>query len=193
MPKTTAFDKYYMEYEKWFQDNAKLYDEELKTLKSLLQNIKNGLEIGIGTGRFAIPMGINTGIEPSEKMRNIAISKGLNAVSGVAESIPFEDSRFDFAMMITTVCFVDDILKSFKEAYRVTKDKGFLVVGYVDKNSKLGVEYQQKKKQSKFYKDAKFYTTDEIVQYLKKAGFCNFDKKYVKKTEFSFVFLKAYK
>ena len=75
MAKIEAFEKYYLEYEKWFEKNTDLYEEELKTLKSLVKNAKNGVEIGIGTGKFAIPIGIEIGIEPSSKMAKIAASK----------------------------------------------------------------------------------------------------------------------
>ncbi len=190
---TESFDKYYLEYEKWFENNHDLYKEELKTLKSLVKDSQNGLEIGIGTGKFAIPIGINIGIEPSKMMRNIAVSKGLKVLEAVAEKLPFENNRFDFATMITTVCFVDDILKSFKEAYRVIKENGFFIVGFVDKNSELGVKYQQRKEQSRFYKNAIFYSTDEIIQNLEIAGFSGFETRYVKGTNLSFVFLKANK
>ena len=138
MAKTEAFEKYYLEYEDWFEKNQFLYQEELKTLKNMVGNALNGIEIGIGSGRFALPMGIKIGIEPSEKMRNIAISKGLTVFDGIAEDLPFENNRFDFAIMITTICFVDDLLKSFEEAYRVIKLNGFFIIGYIDKDSKLG-------------------------------------------------------
>ena len=193
MAKIEAFEKYYLEYEQWFENNANLYKEEIKTLKSLIKDTKNGLEIGVGTGKFAIPIGIKIGVEPSKKMKEIAISKGLKVVEGVAENLPFENKKFDFVIMITTICFVDDVVKSFKEAYRVIKNNGFLVVGYVDKNSELGIKYQQKKEKSKFYKSAIFYSTHEIILYLKKAGFDNFELEYVKDTQESFIFLKAIK
>lgn len=39
----------------------------------------NGLEVGIGTGRFAIPLGITTGIEPSAAMAAIAAKSGISS------------------------------------------------------------------------------------------------------------------
>jgi len=193
MAKTEAFEKYYLEYEDWFEKNQFLYQEELKTLKNMVGNALNGIEIGIGSGRFALPMGIKIGIEPSEKMRNIAISKGLTVFDGIAEDLPFENNRFDFAIMITTICFVDDLLKSFEEAYRVIKLNGFFIIGYIDKDSKLGKEYKKKKQKSKFYKDAKFYTSDEIIRLLKLVGFSNFELETVNNTQESFLFLKMFK
>jgi len=37
MAKIEAFEKYYLEYEQWFENNANLYKEEIKTLKSLIK------------------------------------------------------------------------------------------------------------------------------------------------------------
>ena len=193
MARIEAFEKYYLEYEEWFEKNHSLYQTELKTLKTLVDNVSNGLEIGIGTGKFALPIGVKTGIEPSKKMREIALLKGLKVLDAVAENLPFENDKFNFATMITTVCFVDDLLKSFQEAFRVIKQNGFLIVGYVDKNSKLGIEYQQKSQKSKFYKSANFYATDEIIRLLKLVGFSSFELKYVENTQQSFLFLKSFK
>lgn len=193
MAKTEQFEKYSKEYDDWFENNKSLYQEELKVLRKLVDNAKNGLEIGIGTGRFAVPIGIEVGIEPSVKMRDIAISKGLRVVDGVAEELPFKNGEFDFAIMVTTICFVDDLLKSFKEAFRVIRQNGFLIIGFIDKDSKLGIEYQEKSKRSNFYVDAKFHSTDEIINLLKIAGFSNFEFEYVKDTEKSFIFLKSFK
>ena len=193
MAKIQEFEKYSNEYEEWFEKNPLIYQEEIRTLKMLVGDISNGLEIGIGTGRFSLPIGIKIGIEPSAKMKEIATAKGLKVLDGVAEHLPFEDNKFNFAIMITTICFVDDLLKSLQEAFRVIKQNGFLIIGYIDKKSKLGIEYQEKNKRSKFYVNAKFYSIDEIITLLKKVGFSNFELKYVKGTQKSFVLFKSFK
>ena len=193
MAKIEAFEKYFNEYEDWFEKNLSIYNEEVKTLKKLVGNKKNGLDIGIGTGRFALSIDIKIGIEPSKKMRDIALSKELNVFDGIAEELTFEDNYFDFAIMITTICFIDNLLQSFKEAFRVIKQDGFLIIGFVDRNSKFGMKYQKKSEKSKFYFNAKFYTIDEIVNALKKVGFVEFKMEYVKNTQKSFIFLKALK
>lgn len=193
MAKIEQFEKYSKEYDDWFENNKSLYQEELKVLRELVGDTKNGLEIGIGTGRFALPIGVKVGIEPSVKMRDIAISKGLRVVDGVAEELPFKNEEFDFAIMVTTICFVDNLLKSFKEAFRVIKQNGFLIIGFIDKDSKLGIEYQEKSKRSNFYVDAKFHSINEIINLIKEAGFSDFEFEYVKDTEKSFIFLKSFK
>jgi ubiquinone/menaquinone biosynthesis C-methylase UbiE len=131
------------------------------------------LEVGVGSGRFAAPLGIRLGIDPAEKMRELARSRGVEAIEGVAEKLPFDNRRFSFVLMVTTICFLDDIESSFKEAYRVLVPGGRLIVGFIDKDSPVGKSYQQQKKESRFYRAATFYSVDEIKSFLKKSGFKN--------------------
>ncbi|WP_457568105.1 class I SAM-dependent methyltransferase [Desulfurobacterium sp.] len=170
MAKIESFERFYREYEEWFERNPDIYRAELELIRSVLPE-GDGIEIGVGTGRFAAPLGIKVGVEPSDAMAEIAKRRGVEILKGNAESLPVPDSSFDFAVMVTTVCFVDDVLRSFREAFRILKKGGIFIVGFVDKDSFLGRRYQKKKNSSRFYKDATFYSTAEIVEFLKKAGF----------------------
>lgn len=129
------------------------------------------MEIGVGTGRFAAPLGIKHGVEPSAKMREIAKQRGIDVIEGEAEKLPFDDSRFDYLLMVTTVCFLDDVLGSLQEAYRVIKPGGFIIIGFVDSSSTLGQQYLRHKNKSVFYKTATFYSSDQVASFLEKAGF----------------------
>ncbi|MDI3530001.1 MAG: hypothetical protein PWQ23_1820, partial [Thermoanaerobacter sp.] len=175
MPKISAFEKHFDRYEEWFEKNEYAYQSELDAVKLLMPKFVKGLEIGIGTGRFAVPLNIKNGVEPSSEMRKIALERGLNVVDGVAENLPFEDNSFDLVLMVTTVCFVDDVLKSFKECFRVLKNNGIILIGFVDRESTIGKIYQANKEKSLFYKEATFYSTSEIVELLYEAGFKNFN------------------
>jgi ubiquinone/menaquinone biosynthesis C-methylase UbiE len=174
VPNISPFENNTERYEMWFERHNAAYNAEIRAIRRLIPDRGSGLEIGVGTGRFAIPFNIKTGVEPSKSMAEIARKRKINVVEAVAEKLPFEDSSFDFALMVTSICFVDDIELSFKEAYRVLKDRGSLIVGFVDRNSPLGRIYEKNREKSVFYRSAKFYSSDEVITYLKKAGFKSF-------------------
>lgn len=172
MSKKTPFDKYSSRYDEWFDKNADIYHTELETIRQLIPDFKGeALEVGVGTGKFAVPLGISVGVEPVENMAIKAERHGIQVFRHIAESLQFPDCRFDLVLMVTTICFVDDILKSFREAFRVLKLRGCIIVGFVDKESDLGKQYNDKRNTSVFYKDATFFSTQEVCKYLLEAGF----------------------
>ena len=171
MPRIEPFEKFPREYEAWFEKRSNLYNAEIEAVRKLLPPFKNGIEIGVGSGRFAVPFGIKAGVEPSVRMAEIARSKGIEVIKGVAEDLPIENETFDFALMVTTICFVDDPLLSLQNIYRILKAGSYVIIGFVDRNSALGRQYEKKRLKSRFYREARFYNTDEIIELLKKAGF----------------------
>jgi SAM-dependent methyltransferase len=172
MPKIRSFEKYSDAYDEWFDKNPDKYEAELEAIRLLLPSPKaEGLEVGVGSGRFAVPLGIKIGVEPSGKMAIKAEKQGVKVLPGVAENLPFSEAMFDFLLMVTTICFVDDVLKSFAEAFRVLKPGGCIIVGFVDKESDMGRQYMENRKRSKFYKNATFFSTKEVLKYLKEVGF----------------------
>ena len=173
MAKIESFEQFFKDYEEWFEKHPKVYEAEIKAIEKLLKPFENSIEIGVGSGRFALPFGIKTGVEPSNKMAEISRSKGIDVIDGVAENLPCKDNSFDFALMVTTICFVDDALKSLKEIYRILRPGGFCIVSFIDKESSIGKLYEKKRLNSRFYKEATFFTTKEVIELLIKAGFNN--------------------
>ena len=174
MPKTSPFEKYVQKYEEWFAKNHWAYQAELRAVKALLPGKKYGVEIGVGTGRFAGPLGIKVGIDPSNRMREISRKRGIHVLDGVAEELPFGSSKLDFVLMVTTVCFVDDINRAFQEIHRVLTKEGFFIVGLVDRNSPLGKMYLKHQNESAFYKEATFFSVDEIIEVMAQSGFTDY-------------------
>lgn len=171
MPKIEAFQKYTDEYENWFVKNKWAFQSELKAIKKLLSRVDGVIEIGIGSGIFAKPLGIIEGIDPSDAMRKKAEQKGLKALDAVAEKLPYANASVNGAVMITSLCFVDDIYQSFREAHRILKKDGFLILGYVDKDSPVGKDYLKHKTESMFYQEASFFSTKELYDILFQTGF----------------------
>jgi ubiquinone/menaquinone biosynthesis C-methylase UbiE len=172
--KVEPFEQYTGNYEDWFERNMFAYEAELQAVRLLLPKSGTGLEIGVGTGRFAVPLGIRIGVEPAKAMCKVAQERGLEVIDGVAEALSFKNEQFDFALMVTTLCFVDDVERAFQEARRVIKPGGCFINGFVDRTSFLGEIYQRYKDQNVFYKVAEFYSVDEVVSHLEKTGFQDF-------------------
>ena len=172
MPKVEPFEKHTNQYEEWFRKNAFAYESELNAVRRLLPGGSGtGIEIGVGSGLFSAPLGVAFGIEPSHAMAALARQRGIKVIDGVAEDLPFRDDRFDFALMVTTLCFLDDVEVSFREAFRVIKSGGYFICGFVDSESFLGKLYEQHKNENVFYRLATFFSVKEVIVHLQNAGF----------------------
>ncbi|MBT8382321.1 MAG: SAM-dependent methyltransferase, partial [Ignavibacteria bacterium] len=78
MANIEPFEKYPDLYDEWFSTNYLTYQSELHAVKDFLPESGVGIEIGMGSGRFAKPLGINLGVDPSSKMRMIAHSRRID-------------------------------------------------------------------------------------------------------------------
>jgi ubiquinone/menaquinone biosynthesis C-methylase UbiE len=159
-------------YDRWYDNNPAVYISELETIKELLppEITRNSIEIGAGTGRFASVLGINYGLDPSERMLEIAGKRGIGTIRGIAEELPLKSSSLSLVLMVTSLCFVD-IEKSLREIYRVLAPEGELIIAFIERNSLLGKEYQKKSLESDFYRNATFYSAGELIDILSRHGF----------------------
>ncbi|MGE0873474.1 MAG: class I SAM-dependent methyltransferase [Burkholderiales bacterium] len=170
-PRVAPFVHHHERYERWFERHDAAYLSELLAVRALLPWTGRGLEIGVGSARFAAPLGIEFGIDPAPEMLAYARSRGVRVACAVAEALPFAPAAFDFALVVTTICFVEDPAAMLTEAHRVLKPGGVLVIGFIDRASALGSEYEAHRAENVFYRDAKFYTAAEVEGLLGKAGF----------------------
>jgi SAM-dependent methyltransferase len=173
MKKHLPFDEHVAEYESWFDEYPYVFQSEVEALREMLPEGDHltGIEVGLGTGRFSKALSIKEGVEPSVPMRELAIKRGIEIMDGLAEELPYGDLRFDFVLMAFCISYFDELHPAFKEAFRVLKRNGCLVIGFLDKDSRIGKEYEQRKSDSLFYKHANFYSVEKVKRELKDAGF----------------------
>ena len=169
--KQNPFDINTNEYENWFKENELLFQSELLAVKQIIPSNKKGIEIGVGSGLFAEKLKIKYGIDPSEKMLKLAKKRNVLVEKGVAENLPYDNNSFDFAIFVTSICFVDNPVKAIKETHRILKNDGEIIIGIIDKNSILGQILEKNKEKSKFYKYAKFFSVEEIIELIEAGGF----------------------
>ena len=171
---TTAFDQNTLEYDQWFEKHSAVYQSEILAIQQAIPQNKKGIEIGVGTGRFAEPLKIKFGVEPSENMAKFAEQRGIKVYRAFAENLPIDNATFDFVLMVTTVCFLSDIPKAFSEVHRILKPNGEIILAIIDKNSELGRKYEKEKSSNKFYSNAHFHSTEELTALLQQSRFQNF-------------------
>lgn len=161
------------EYETWFKKHFYVFKSEVAAIKQLLPPEKNakGIEIGVGTGRFATALGISEGIEPAEEMRLVAEKRGVTVLHATAENLPYKSSYFDYVLMNFCFSHFKNLHKAFKEVYRILKDNGCIIVGFVKENSIIAKDYKIHASKSFFYNEAKFYEPCEVFKALTSAGF----------------------
>ncbi|HUW27184.1 MAG TPA: class I SAM-dependent methyltransferase [Sulfuriferula sp.] len=171
MPRAAPFEAYHQRYEAWFEKHGAAYISELLALRPFVPWEGRGIEIGVGSGRFAAPLGMQVGVDPAPAMLVHAAARGIEVVEGVTENLPFEAGSFDHALVVTTICFVDSPAGMLAEAHRVLKPGGLLVIGFIDRESTLGQDYLVHQAESVFYREATFYSADEVARLLVEAGF----------------------
>ncbi|MBN2359658.1 MAG: class I SAM-dependent methyltransferase [Deltaproteobacteria bacterium] len=171
MTKTGPFDAHSERYDNWFEIHRAAYISELLALRRFVPWDGHGLEIGVGTGRFAGPLGVAMGLDPSDAMLSRANARGIKTTKGIAEALPFPDGSFDYALIVTTICFVDSPDKMLAETNRVLRQDGKLIIGFIDRQSGIGQDYFEHQSESLFYREAMFYSAAEVGELLRSRGF----------------------
>lgn len=171
MPRTAPFESHHHRYDDWFVRHAAAYHSELLAIRAQLPWQGLGLSIGVGTGRFAAPLGVEVGIDPAHAVLGYAAKRDIATVQAVAEALPFSDGLFNRALCVTTICFVDDVSAMLSEARRALKPSGVLVIGFIDRTSSLGQHYLAHQDENVFYRDATFFSASEVEQLLTDTGF----------------------
>ena len=174
-PREDIFDKDAERYDSWFDRNPFAYESEIGALRALLPDRGRGLEVGVGTGRFAAELGIDIGLEPSRAMGDLARQRGIDIHVGRAEQMPFADRSFDIVLMVTTICFLGDVPAALREAYRVLCPGGFILIGMLDFSSSIGKSYAKRVADDDFLRNAVPLSVDEVTSHLAQAGFSSFD------------------
>jgi ubiquinone/menaquinone biosynthesis C-methylase UbiE len=167
---TNIFDVLTEKYDAWYDsaDGSPLYESELLCLRPLVEDSpKPILEIGVGTGRFAMHFPDVTGIDPSPNSLKMAEKRGVKTVHGYGEKLPFGDETFGCILIIVTLCFVEKPLEVLREAKRVLRKEGSIIIGLVPKDSPWGTFYEEKGRSGHpFYSTARFYTLKDVEDML---------------------------
>lgn len=139
-----------------FDRMAPVYDEtregvDPRALEGLCRALSQDgapslLEVGVGTGRIALPLqsqGFSvTGLDASRSMISRARSKGVERlVRGNAYRVPFRASSFDYALFVHVLTLLGDPGAALRGAARVSR-RGMLAL--LTGHTRLGTEGEDK-------------------------------------------------
>ena len=166
------FDVYAEDYDRWFiTEGREVYTYEIRAVCGEMPRGK-ALEIGVGTGRFAAPLGVRYGLDPSLNALRLAGGRVDYRIVGRGEELPFKSETFSVVLLIVTVCFLEDVEGTVKEVRRVLKRNGELLLGYVPRETRTGEEYIRKGMRGhRFYSVARFWSTSDLLSLLERYGF----------------------
>jgi SAM-dependent methyltransferase len=164
------FDILTEKYDTWYdsEEGKPLYESELICLKKLIESCSSPIfEIGVGTGRFAKCFPATIGIDPAFNALRLAQQRGIQVVQAIGEMLPFKDETFGCVLLMVTLCFVQNPIEVLREAKRVLKRRGSLIIGLVPKDSPWGIFYEEKKRHGHpFYSEATFYSLADLQKFL---------------------------
>jgi ubiquinone/menaquinone biosynthesis C-methylase UbiE len=134
------------------------------------------LDIGSGTGRNVVKLAKRrvraVGLEPSAGMLAEAQWRRPEApqsyVRGVAEALPFLDGAFDAVLAVTTLEFVNNVEAAVREAVRVTRDGGRLVVGVLSSAGPWAAA--RRRGGDPLWKSARSFSQEEVRTLLEQFG-----------------------
>ena len=167
----SVFDRYAPEYDAWFDTHQATYAAQLALLRRAIPTGGRALEVGVGSGRFAGPLGILHGIDPSPTLLAIARQRDVETVLGLGECLPYRDGTWDTVLMMTVICYLEDYARSFREVFRVLKPGGTLVVGFLEKGGEIAERERAREPKGRFLRHAKFRSLPEVTGALVDAGF----------------------
>ena len=171
IPSRRVFDELAGDYDRWFDEHGTVYAAQLRMIRSAVPRSGRGLEVGVGSGRFAGPLGIRFGIDPSRELIRMAKRRGIEGILGEGEHLPYRTGSYDYVLMMTVICFVEDPLSLFREAFRTLALKGELVAGFIERDGEIALQYRHDETKGRFLRFARFPSIEEVTGFFGCAGF----------------------
>jgi len=145
MPGRLSFDRVAAIYDETRSLAPRAMARVLAILVDQLQG-KRVLEVGVGTGRYAVPLqksGIRVvGVDISQKMVEFGLAKGLrDVVFADAARLPFVSGSFDVATTNHVLHLIPDWRDVLTEIARVTRELYFTVIERSDRIDTIKREY----------------------------------------------------
>lgn len=167
------FDQVAATYDQWFETPFGRFIDQLE--RELLLRMaapepgESALDLGCGTGMQTLALarlGLHvTGIDISPEMLARARARqipGAVLVEGDAAALPFADERFDLVISVTAMEFMPDPARAAREAMRVLRPGGRLVLGVLAE----GTAWAELYRTAPLFASARFFTPADLQALL---------------------------
>lgn len=174
-PVPLVFDSQARSYDSWYDsaNGRAIFAAELGALRPLVRGLPlPRLEVCIGTGRFALALGFEFGIDTAQEALPFAQRRMIHVARGNGQQLPFPDRSMGTVAFITALSFFEHPLDALREARRVIRPDGGVVIGDIPADGPWGRHYRDLAHEGHpYYQLAHFLTRRELTQLLADAGF----------------------
>lgn len=170
---TSAADIIIEQYDRWIDKYPAVFQSKLLAIKAVWPGGEQLISVEIGTvsGRLAAALCIHEGLQTATGLETAAEQIPVATIPGLAEDLPYGNEQADVILMNGCISHVKDVPRALKEAHRVLKPGGTLILSFIDRNSELASHYETHLSQGAFRPCARLYTAEEVQTLLNQAGF----------------------
>jgi SAM-dependent methyltransferase len=164
-------------FEEWLEHNPFVVESEAAAIRNMIPegDQLRGLEIGLEKGYFARVLKIKETLDAKIYFQSPSNNLNITSLTSESENLPYPDLSFDYILITWHQNHLNNLHKVFTEALRAIKNKGALIIGFIDTNCSIGKYLASDKINPIPFTKTKLHSVDKVVYELIHVGFQHFN------------------